>query len=68
MAFIVSFKLSVGLTLALVSFSYEPFIGDIYVNDEDPSILLSDPGGALADGVRLSNPDLLWPGGRVYYK
>ena len=68
MAFTMSFKLSVGLTLALVSFSYEAFIGDIYVKDDDSSMLLSNPGVALADGGRLSNPDILWPGGRVYYK
>ena len=63
-----SFKLSVALTLALISFSYEAFIGDIYVKDDNSSMLLSNLGVALADGVRLSNPDLLWPGGRVYYK
>jgi hypothetical protein len=62
-----SFKLSVGLTLALISCSYEAFIGDIYVKDDDSSSMLgSNPG--VADGVLLSNPNLLWPGGRVYYK
>ena len=53
--------------LALISISYAPFIGDIYVNEkEDSSTVVSSPG--VAGGVRRSDPDLLWPGGKVYYR
>ena len=53
--------------VASISISYAPFIGDIYVNEkDDSSTLASSPG--VADGVRRSDPDLLWPGGKVYYR
>ena len=57
--------------VASISISYAPFIGDIYVNEkDDSSTLASSPGVAdgVADGVRRSDPDLLWPGGKVYYR
>ena len=55
------------LLVALISIIYAPFIGDIYVNEkDDSSTVVSSPG--VADGVRRSDPDLLWPGGRVYYR
>jgi hypothetical protein len=60
-------KPSPGLILtvvSLVSATSAAFIGDILIRDNDGGGTSSD----VAHGVRLANPDRLWPGGVVYYK
>ena len=49
--------LKLGITLALIAFSYEAFVGDIYVNDYDDSIMLVSNLG-VADDVNVNQEEI----------
>ena len=57
-------KQSVGLILIVMGGSFGAFIGDIYIREDAKVVSTPD----VSQGVRLANPERLWPGGIVYYK